>query len=404
MQNTLRTYFFLYLCEASTIEIMKKFLIALLLLIAITITVFYAMGYGYVFTAVRVVYGSGHRTAFLSDFTYFDNRTIQRGKPQAWNIHKNYNEVASTEELDALHGKYHTTAFMIIKNDSVWHEQYFDDNSHKTLSNSFSMAKTYVSAMLGKAIMQGYIKSLNQRVGDFFPEFSTGLAADLTVGDLSSMASGSNWDESYYNAFSVTTQAYYDKDLRKIILEKVKIVEEPGQKYVYQSGNTQLLAMVLEKATGKKLTNYLSETFWQPLGCEYDAFWQIDSEEKGLEKAYCCIASNARDFARMGKLYLNYGKWNGNQLLDSSFVAKSIQPRFTESPEYGYGMWLLSRNGKNFFMMRGHLGQYVIMQPEDKIIIVRLGHLKGEDKLGDPFTDDIYGYIDQAYKMLQNAQ
>ena len=194
------------------------------------------------------------------------------------------------------------------------------------------MAKSYVSGLLGKAISDGYIKSLDQPVGAFFPEFSEGLASQMTVGDLSSMASGTNWDEKYYSPLSITTRAYFDDDLEQVILG-LKVVNEPGKSYKYASGDTQLLAMVIEKATGKKLYDYLTESFWIPLGSENQTLWQVDSEDHDLVKAYCCIASNAKDFARFGKLYKDHGKWNGKQLLDSTFIAKSLTPRFKESPQ-----------------------------------------------------------------------
>ncbi|ATA68452.1 serine hydrolase [Capnocytophaga cynodegmi] len=381
----------------------KRFFIGLIVILLLVVGGMYISGYGYILKAVYAIYCSGHKTAFLSDYEKFDNRTINKGaESQPWALHKDYNKTKPTKDLENLHKKYESVAFLILKNDSIWHEQYFDGYSEKSKSNSFSMAKSYVSALLGKSIYDGCIKSLEQSVSDYLPEFSEGLASKLTVGDLASMASGSDWDESYYSPFSITTQAYFDTNLREV-MGRMKIVEEPGKRYVYQSGNTQLLAMVIEKATGKTLSDYLSQSIWKPLGSESDALWQVDSEASGMEKAYCCIASNARDFARLGKLYRDYGKWNGQQVLDSTFVAKSIQPRFSESPEYGYGMWLLTHNSKKFFMMRGHLGQYVIVQPEDNIMIVRLGHLKGvEEEGGDPFTEDIYGYIDETYKMLEN--
>lgn len=381
----------------------KRFFIGLIVILLLVVGGMYISGYGYILKAVYVIYGSGHKTAFLSDYEKFDNRTVGKGgESQPWALHKDYNKTKPTKDLENLHKKYESVAFLIFKNDSIWNEQYFEGYSEKSKSNSFSMAKSYVSALLGKSIYDGYIKSLEQPVSDYLPEFSEGLASKLTVGDLASMASGSDWDESYYSPFSITTQAYFDTNLREV-MGRMKIVEEPGKRYVYQSGNTQLLAMVIEKATGKTLSDYLSQSIWKPLGSESDALWQVDSETNGIEKAYCCIASNARDFARLGKLYRDYGKWNGQQVLDSAFVAKSIQPRFPESPEYGYGMWLLTHNGRKFFMMRGHLGQYVIVQPEDNIMIVRLGHLKGvEEEGGDPFTEDIYGYIDETYKMLEN--
>ena len=180
----------------------------------------------------------------------------------------------------------------------------------------------------------------------------------------------------------------------------MKVIDEPGQAYKYASGDTQLLAMIIEKATGKTLTNYLSESFWKPLGAENEAFWQLDSENGGLEKAFCCLASNARDFARFGKLYKDFGKWKGKQLLDSSFVVKSITPRFPESPMYGYGWWLHTFKSKSFFMMRGHLGQYVIVEPDDNIMIIRLGHQDSDDEGDSKFTSDIDIYIEEAYQML----
>src|SRR5690606_15902308 len=149
-------------------------------------------------------------------------------------------------------------------------------------------------------------------------------------------------------------------------------IENPGERYLYLSGNTQLLAMVIEKATNESLADYVAQKFWQPLGAEHEAFWQTDKKD-GIVKAYCCIASNARDFARFGKLYANFGKWNGRQILDSAFVAKSIVARFPESPQYGYGWWLFEHNGKKGFYMRGHLGQYTIVIPQENLIIVRLG-------------------------------
>ena len=161
-----------------------------------------------------------------------------------------------------------------------------------------------------------------------------------------------------------------------------------------------MLAMVIEKATSKKLYKYFEESFWKPLGSENETLWQIDSDDNDLVKAYCCVTSNAKDYARFGKLYKDYGKWNGKQLLDSSFVAKSITPRFNDSPHYGYGWWLKEHNGKSFFMMRGHLGQYVIVQPEDNIIIVRLGHQKSPGAGVGVYTNDISLYIDEAYKMM----
>ena len=382
-------------------NILKRTLKWGLLTIIGLIAILYITDTDYLLKAVRTIYAKGYTTAFLEDYKEFDNVKIENDVPQPWPKHKDYNSVSETERIQKYNEAYGAIAYVIIKNDSIWFENYYDGFDENSKTNSFSMAKSYVSGLMGKAIEEGYIKSLDQPVSDFFPEFSEGLAAKLTVGDLSSMASGTNWVEKYYSPLSITTRAYFDDDLKKIILG-LKVIKEPGQAYKYSSGDTQLLAMVIEKATGKKLYNYLTESFWKPLSSENETLWQVDSKEHDLVKAYCCIASNAKDFARFGKLYKDHGKWKGEQLLDSAFVAKSITPRFAESPQYGYGFWMQKRDGKSFFMMRGHLGQYVIVEPEDNIIIVRLGHQKSPDAANQIFSDDISIYIEEAYKMLND--
>ena len=114
------------------------------------------------------------------------------------------------------------------------------------------------------------------------------------------------------------------------------------------------------------------------MGMESDALWMLDGEKSGLEKSYCCIASNARDFGRFGQLWSNNGKWNNKQLISEN-LAKLVQdPRFEESPIYSYGLWLSNYKGKKIFYMRGILGQYVISIPEDDLIIVRLGHKRSK--------------------------
>lgn len=380
-------------------KFLKKFLLWFVIIFATIIALLYIFKVDYLIKAVRTIYLNGHTTAFLKDYTEFDNRTIPKSHtPQPWATSKDYNAVKPTDELEKWHKKLGTVAFLIIKNDSVWNETYYEGYGKDSKSNSFSMAKSIVSASLGKAIMQGKIKSLDQKVSDFFPEFNKGTSARMTVGDLSSMASGLNWDESYYSPFSITTRAYFDDNLNKVILG-LKGVDEPGKAYKYLSGNTQLLAMCIEKATGKSLADYVAENFWNPMGAENEALWQTDHKD-GIVKAYCCFATNARDFARFGKLYKQHGKWNGQQLLDSTFIAKSTAPRFAESPEYGYGWWLCDYKDKKIFYMRGHLGQDVIVIPQDDLIIVRLGNQHQKSTKGSAHSDDFFVYIDETYKML----
>ena len=383
-------------------DLLKKTLKWALLSVTALVMVLYLTDTDYLFKAVRTVYFNGYTTASIDDYSFFDNSVIASKGSKAWPLHKDYNKIPATKKLIKLHKSRGTVAYVIIKNDSLIYEAYYDNYDENSKSNSFSMAKSYVCGLLGKAIMEGYIENLEQPVGDFFPKYSEGLSSKVTVGDLASMASGSNWKENYYWPINITAKAYYGKELEETIFG-VSTVKTPGQSFEYSSGDTQLLAMVIEKATGKKLYNYLSESLWIPLESENDALWQIDSEANDLVKAYCCIASNAKDFARLGKLYKDFGRWKGVEILDSAFVAKSIKPRFKDSPEYGYGFWLKAQDNKSFFMMEGHLGQCVIVSPSDNLIVVRLG--RGKKSFGhNPYNGDISVYIEEAYKMLSHTE
>jgi len=379
---------------------MKKFLLWLVGIVVCIVALLYIFNVDYLLKAVRVVYLHGKTTAYLDDYTHFDNRIIHKGTPQPWPQATDYNKVKTTARLNEVNKQLGTVAYLIIKNDSLWHESYYDGYGVNSKSNSFSVAKSIVSAAMFKAIEDGKIKSLDQKVSDYFPEFSKGLAAQLTVGDLSSMATGMDWDEEYSSAFSITTRAYFGTQLEKTMLN-IGITKQPGQAFEYKSGATQLLAMIIVKATGQHLADYVSDIFWKPMGAENDALWQLD-HEGGIEKAYCCIGSNARDFSRFGKLFEHDGNWNGTQILDSTHVAKMVTPRFAESPQYGYGWWLKTYLGKKMYYMRGHLGQFVIVIPQDHLIITRLGHKKGlqVDTKTDPHSNDFYVYVDEAYKML----
>lgn len=382
---------------------LKIFFKWLAIVLTSIIVLMYIFDVDYLLRAVKTIYFKGYTTAFLEDYKDFPNREIEKGTAQPWSTAKDYNSIEATPLLKEINKELQTAAFLIIQNDSIFHESYFDGYTKDSKSNSFSMSKSVITMALGKAIMEGKIKSLDQKVIDFMPELKGEFAKEVTVGDLSSMASGLNWDEKYYSPLSIVTRAYFDDDLREVMLG-LEINEKPGKKFKYLSGATQLLAMCIEKATGEYVSDYVSKNFWKPMGAENEALWQLDHEEDGIEKAYCCIASNARDFARFGKLYLNNGNWNGKQLLDATFVKKCITPRFADSPEYGYGWWLHNFLGKDLYYMRGHLGQFVIVIPQDNLIIVRLGHIKGIQTSFDPHSEDLYTYVEEAYNMLEKRK
>ena len=376
---------------------MKKILKLTLIVIGALVLLIYIFNIDYIFKGVRTIYLTGNNTAFISDYEYFDNREIKSANPQPWALHKQYNTIDESDKLNELNDKRKTKSFLVIKNDSILFEKYYDGHKQTDISNSFSVAKSIVTSMMGKAIMEGKIKSLDQPVSDFFEEYKNGLASELTVGDLASMSSGMKWNEKYYSVINITSESYFTDDLRSVILGQ-EIENKPGKGFRYSSGDTQLLAMIIEKATGTSLSNYLSQKFWDPMGAENLALWQIDSEESGMEKAYCCIAATARDFARFGKLYIDKGKWGDTEILDSSFVELSLNPVFDDSPFYGYGWWLYEYEGKKVFTMNGHRGQFVISFPDENIIIVRQGDFNNKGRVSER-SGDLYQYISEGYKI-----
>ena len=273
------------------------------------VALLFATGNGFVFQLTTKVLETGRTTAGIDDYLFFDNIEIPPSEqPQAWPLHKDFNATPSPASLSSLHEELGTVAFLIVKNDSLWHEQYFDGYDVGSKSNSFSVIKTIVAAALSKAIDAGHVESEEQKVIDFLPWLTGDYANEVDMGDLASMSSGLKWNENYDNLLTITPRTYVEKDLEGL-MKTIPIASAPGQKFVYQSGSTQLLAMALEQATGYTISTLLYEYFWNPMGVEHPTSWIIDSKTNGMEKAYCCWNANARDFARFGKLFKNHGVW-----------------------------------------------------------------------------------------------
>lgn len=370
------------------------------LVLVLFIAGLFVSGYGYLFELGVKVIEIGRTTAGLEDYIHFEVREIPKSDaPQPWALHVDYNSVAPTKTLKKLHEAHKTVAFLIIKNDSIWHEQYFDGFGKDSKTNSFSMIKTIVAASLAKAIEEGHVKSFNQKAKDFLPWLKGAYANEMTVGDLATMSSGLDWKEDYDNLLTITPRTYITRDITRV-MKNIPIKNEPGKKFVYQSGSTQLLSLVLTAATGETISSLVRRYFWNPMGADADANWRLDSAEKGIEKSYCCFNSNARDYARFAALFKNGGVWNGTQLISPEYVRKSVTSQFENGEDYGYGWWLGSHMGKRFFSMRGHNGQYAIVFPEDDVIVVRLGHEQLPDLPGVRHSADYLGYMEEAFAML----
>ena len=328
----------------------------------------------YVYKALKVGYLKGHNTATIEDYKYFENRIVEKGTGIQWPQASDYNKQEISPELRARLEKNKSIAFTVIQKDSILYETYWGIGSRTSRTNSFSMAKSVVAMLIGVAIQDGYIESIDQKITDFIPEYDRPgdhFNNEVTIKHLLTMSSGMDWNEDYYNPFGVTAEAYFTKNLNDLMLS-IDFTEKPGEKWHYQSGSTQLMGLIIERSTGTSLSAYLSEKLWQPINATDQAEWMID-KQGGVEKAYCCINSNALDFARFGQLYLDKGNWNGVQLIDSSFVEASLSADI--EAHYGYSWWLYETQYKYpVYTMRGVNGQYVIVVPALELVAVRLGH------------------------------
>ncbi|MHA6246811.1 serine hydrolase domain-containing protein [Pontibacter sp. CAU 1760] len=378
----------------------RRFGIGTLLLIGLLATWIHVADKNYVYKAAF------YNLAGIDDNEIFEQRQVAAPKQaQPWPLSKQYNKVEVPSSLKRLHRDLSSVAFLVVKDDSILHEQYWDGYSDASLSNSFSMAKSIVSMLVGVAIKEGHIRSVEQPVGDFLPDFREGGKSKIRIKHLLWMSSGLDWDESYINPFSITTEAYYGTDLKKVI-DRLKAVEEPGRTFFYKSGDTQVLAYVLQAATGKSLSQLAQEMLWKPMGAVHDAEWSIDQPE-GMEKAYCCFFSNARDLARFGKLYLHQGIWHGDTIVPPAYVQASLKPSGLAKAGddrkvdfYGYQWWLLpAYKGQDIFYARGILGQYIIVVPEKNLVIVRLG--KGRGDIVNNHPTDVKAIIDAVNTMVK---
>lgn len=292
-------------------------------------------------------------------------------------VAKNKQDHNEEYDFDTFLDKSNTVAFIVIHNDSIKYENYFSGYGKNAVSASFSMAKSILSILIGIAIDEQLINSVHDKVTDYLPELSENGFEKVTIEHLLQMTSGLDFNESYVSPFSEASSYYYGTNLRKAI-PKLKLKREPGLKFEYTSGSSQLLGLILERViNGQSLTGYLEEKLWKPLGMEHNASWSMDRKKNGLEKAYCCINAIARDFAKIGRLYLNKGLWDGKQIVSKAWVEKSTRIDTSNGSVdfYQYQWWL--PNNQGVFMAEGHLGQFIYVNPQRKVIIVRLGKNHG---------------------------
>jgi CubicO group peptidase (beta-lactamase class C family) len=287
-----------------------------------------------------------------------------------------------------------TTSFIVIKSDDILYEGYFNGYTRDSIVTSFSVAKSFTSALIGIAIDEGYIGSVDDLMVTYLPELKGKGFDDLTIRHLLTMSSGIQYreDDEYpdlqeISQFTDDGLTYSYPDRRSLVLQMKPDRKPLGSEFNYNNYCTILLGMILERTTGQSPSEYLQEKIWEPLGMEYPASWSLERENGGLELIISGINARAVDFAKFGRLFLNNGNWNGAQIIPSDWVIESTAPdpndrrlwhsyiEWEEANGYYKYQWWGRKNpdGSYHYTALGKRGQYIFVAPEENMVIVRFG-------------------------------
>lgn len=338
----------------------------------------------------------------VMDYKVFPERIIQKSSQSYYykynldeslkvmSIDYNYKGKGRTKPLDTFLKQTNTTSFIIVHDDKVVLEEYYNGYDQDTVNTSFSMAKSIDSLLIGMAIEDGYIKSVKQSIADYISEFKGTNMERITIEDLLLMRSNISYEEGNI-WFGDDAKTYYMPDLRNLALTHNNLTAKYQGKFHYNNYHPLLLGIILERGTGEHVSEYFEKKFWNKIGAEDDASWSLDSRESGFEKMESGINFKAIDFIKIGSMLLHGGTWNGQDILNEKWIKRSTQSdfplnndeykdSFLENSNIGYKyMWYSTPNnngGLDYFAM-GKYGQYLYMSPENNIVILRTGKSLG---------------------------
>jgi CubicO group peptidase (beta-lactamase class C family) len=370
----------------------------------------------YLANGIRCTYLRGETSAQVDDFRFFHTRSVVSETPVEIPNSNNYLDTIKNTSLRFALEKSKSTAFLVVQNDSVVLESYWRGGGPDVLSNSFSMAKSLMSLLVGAAIDDGFISSVDQSVIDFVPEIKNlNDQKPVKIKHLLSMSSGLEWLENYKRPISVTAKAYYGNNIKNLMFER-NFVSNPGEFFKYQSGDTQLLGVLLERAVGESVSSYAGRKVWSKIGATKNALWSLDAKE-GMEKTFCCFNSTARDFAKIGLVMLGGGEINDSVVISPEYfnwlfetpVLKMGNKRsrhFDKLINHYSNSWYIAKiMGKDVFYARGFLGQYIVVVPSLNLVFVRLGQKENPSSSENNdylLTDNLKFFIEQVILDFNN--
>ena len=277
--------------------------------------------------------------------------------------------------IEALMASMNVAGLLVIEDGRIRLERYAGGHGPDRRWTSFSVAKSLTSTLVGAAIMDGYIQSLDDPVTRYIPQLAGSGYDGVTVRQILTMTSGVKWNEDYRDPESDVARMFSappppGMDVTVAYLRNRPRESEPGTKWVYKTGETNLIGVLVTKATGKTLADYLSEQLWRPYGMEADAYWQID--EGGQEIGGCCISVTLRDYGRIGQFMLDGGVAGGEKVVPDGWIAAATTNQVDTGEEgrgFGYGyQWWTGPNGT--YDAIGIFGQMIHIDPARKLVIV----------------------------------
>ena len=345
--------------------------------------------------------------ADVYDYENFENQEIKGAKstntfisqPKEKYVESLFEEIVTKTGFNSFEEwaiESQTTALIVIKKDTIIYEKYFNGFGRDSYFHSQSMAKSFISFLIGAAIDDGLIQSIEDPITNYIPEL---LQRDqrfkkISIKDLLEMRSGLEYNTSLipftniHSPWHDEAVSYYHPNIRKLLLENVEISSEPGKDFQYSNYNTSYLGLILERATTVSVSNYLEQKLWSRI-MEYDALFSTDSKESNFEYTPSRLIARAIDYARFGQLMLNDGNWYGNQLISKDWIQESTQenksiPRdlypkwFGKSDKriyYNYHWWgHVNKDGTFNFYANGNLGQNIYIIPDKETVIVHFGN------------------------------
>lgn len=401
---------------------------AVLGVLAITLTVIIAIGtfqYGFEYVFRLVTWGTSDVSDYMNNFP--QRMLVPAPTPYTFTerlederLTATFEQVLGVASFDDFMQESATQAFIVLQDGEIIYEHYFNGARRDTLTTSFSMAKSFVTALVGIALDDGAIGSVADPITAYLPELANrdSRFAEIKIADLVKMAAGMDFQDfrlTLWNSDDILSTYYPDQ--RQAALEFTQIVAPPGEYFLYNKYYPQLLGLILERATGMSVTEFTQQRLWNPLGMEYGGSWSLDSQASGFEKMETGLNARPIDYAKFGQLYLNGGIWDEVQVISSKWVADSTQldpstynqDYYAVSGQtiygelggyYSYMWWGLLRGEAGYdFSALGDHGQIIYVAPSKNLVIVRIGYEWGfsgsDDEASARWWTALYEFVTQ---------